>query len=242
MQGLSPQVDPFQLLKTADKIKVKQLVDIIEVLGCCEKENTYDIFTYSNNQNVYIARAKEESSCFQRYCCPGESRAFKVHFKYPNSDNTFLTVDRPFKCTCCCLARPIMTNTLTNGQKIGNVKNPCTCCSPLFEITDENDNVKYTVTIRYCQLGFCVRGCNCYEVTGEIYSIKDNQNPIGTFLKKAKCCQETFTDANTFVITIPVDLSVNDKLNLVCCVVMIDFRYYEESPTDKGNVSNVTIH
>ena len=178
MQGLSPQVDPFQLLKTADKIKVKQLVDIIEVLGCCEKENTYDIFTYSNNQNVYIARAKEESSCFQRYCCPGESRAFKVHFKYPNSDNTFLTVDRPFKCTCCCLARPIMTNTLTNGQKIGNVKNPCTCCSPLFEITDENDNVKYTVTIRYCQLGFCVRGCNCYEVTGEIYSIKDNQNPI----------------------------------------------------------------
>ena len=50
--------------------------------------------------------------------------------------------------------------------------------------------------------------------------------------KKENCLQEMISDANTFIITFPVDATVGDKLNLIACVLLVDYRYYEN---DGGN-------
>jgi hypothetical protein len=46
----------------------------------------------------------------------------------------FLMLERPFKCTCCCLARPILdVSIVENGSAhtgvIGRIFSPCLVCS-----------------------------------------------------------------------------------------------------------------
>ena len=43
------------------------------------------------------------------------------------------------------------------------------------------------------------------------------------------------SDANTFIITFPVDATVGDKLNLIACVLLVDYRYYESSGSNTSN-------
>ena len=43
------------------------------------------------------------------------------------------------------------------------------------------------------------------------------------------------SDANTFIITFPVDATVGDKLNLIACVLLVDYRYYETSGSNSSN-------
>ena len=228
--NVQSQFDPISLLQNSQSVKIKQKLELLELLTGCESKNRYEIYCQINNQNYNLFRAKEKSGCCMRNFCPGSSRSFKMNITLPNKTD-FAVLERPFKCTCFCLARPEMNCKYSNGKKFGRIKEPFTCCSPVFETYDENDGSKFVLIIECCQRGFICS--KCYELIGKIYKYGNLNMEVGCFTKKVKCCQEMFTDANTFLIYFPVDCTVEDKLNLIATVLLIDYRYFEESPQDK---------
>ena len=225
--------DSLQILQYAPVAKVKQQMEFLELVTSCETKNRYDVYAKINEQNVFLFRCKEQSGWCMRNCCAGDCREFNLKLTLPNQQK-FAILERPYKCTCCCCNRPIMTCKFIDGKQFGRISEPFNVCTPFFETYDEDDHSKYYLEIPYCQSGFCCRkSCcgKCNEVYGNIYNNRSLSNPVGVIKKKEKCVQETISDANTFVITFPVDATVNDKLNLIATVLMIDYRYFEDNET-----------
>ncbi len=231
-------VDPLEILENAPVVKIKQQVELLEIISGCETKNRYDVYAEINTQKYYLFRCKEESSFCMRSCCTGDNRAFIIKCTLPSGE-VFANLNRPFKCTCGCCNRPEMINTFNNGEQFGRVKQPCTCCSPLFETYDQQNSIKYVLDIPCCQCGFaCRRGIcgKCTEVNGNIYKNDNLQKHVGTFRKKEKCIQEMVSNANTFTLNFPSDASVNDKLNLIAALILIDFMFYETSADETQSI------
>ena len=232
--------DPMEILIKAPAAKIVQQVELLEIVSGCETNNRYDVFCEMNGVKYFCFRCKEDSSWCMRNMCPSDLRSFKIHMMLPGQKK-FGILDRPFKCTCCCCARPIVKGTFSNGQPFGTINQPFTCCSPLFEAVDETDGSKYSVEIPYCQCGFMCRSniCGkCSEVIGNIYKENDLTHPVGTFKKLEDCVQEMVSDANSFEIIFPTDATVGDKLNILATVILIDYRFYESNANTDQWVSD----
>jgi hypothetical protein len=225
--------DPMEILIKAPTAKIVQQIELLEIVSQCETNNRYDVFCEMNGVKYFCFRCKEDSSWCMRNMCPSDLRSFKINMMLPGQKK-FGILERPFKCTCCCCARPIVKGTFSNGQPFGTINQPFTCCSPFFETVDETDGSKYSIEIPYCQCGFMCRSnvCGkCSEVIGNIYKENDLTHPVGTFKKLENCVQEMVSDANSFEIIFPTDATVGDKLNILATVILIDYRYYESKPS-----------
>ena len=106
--------DPFQILLETDTCVIKQSVNIIQMLTGCEQKNRYDVFVTMNGITIRLFRCKEQSGWCMRNCCPASSRSFVMSLKFVagiqgDIDEDFTApiaiFNRPFTCTCCCLAR-----------------------------------------------------------------------------------------------------------------------------------------
>ena len=227
--------DPLVILDNAPVVKIRQQIEWLEIVTCCETKNRYDVYARINEQNVFLFKCKEQSGWCMRNCCPGNCREFNLKLTLPNQQK-FAILERPYKCTCCCCNRPTMTCKFTDGNQFGRIREPFRACSPLFETYDESDQSKYYLEIPCCQCGFCCRmgTCGkCSEVYGNIYEDPSLTTPVGVIKKKEKCAQEMISDANTFFITFPVNATRNDKLNLIATVLMVDYRYYEDNANQR---------
>ena len=223
--------DPMEILIKAPSAKIIQQIELLEIVSECETNNRYDVFCEMNGVKYFCFRCKEDSPFCMRIMCPSDLRSFKINMILPDQ-RVFGFLDRPFKCTCCCCARPIVKGTFSNGQPFGTINQPFTCCSPFFETVDETDGSKYSIEIPYCQCGFMCRSnvCGkCSEVNGNIYKDNDLTHPVGTFKKTENCVQEMVSDANSFEIIFPTDATVGDKLNILATVILIDYRFYESN-------------
>jgi hypothetical protein len=107
------------VLKETDTVVIKQVVNIMEILTGCEAKNRYDVFVTVNGITIRIFRCKEESGWCMRNCCPADSRSFVMSVKYVGNvlgeiDDTFTAptaiFNRPWACTCYCLARYFNVN------------------------------------------------------------------------------------------------------------------------------------
>ena len=239
--------DPLSELALSVRATIRQQPELGEMITGCETENRYHVFiTLPNGMEKYLFKCKEESTCCQRNCCPSDSREFKMKIKHiPNvtsfNDTAFKTyfaeLIKPFKCTCCCLARPIIKGEYSsNKQEFGEVKEECTCCDPLFVILNDKE-IKYSITIDCCQCGFCCSGgCGkLYEVVCNIRQGGKNGNIVGTIKKKlAQSIAELITDADTYVVEFPQMASPEDKFTLIMAGLFIDYRYFETSHSDGG--------
>jgi hypothetical protein len=122
-----PIIDPLEQLAMAKQAIIKQKIEIIEIISGCETPNRYYVYTkdpQTGNKNV-LFKCKEESDFCMRCCCrydhlfllsfhvySSEMRSFKMKVKQIQNENDkkdekklFAMLDRPFTCTCCCLAR-----------------------------------------------------------------------------------------------------------------------------------------
>jgi hypothetical protein len=153
--------------------------------------------------------------------------------------NYWALFERPFKCTCCCLARPEMT-ARSSSTNYGKVFEPCTVCDPMFHVKDGNENVRWKVTADYCQCGICCRnGCGkCSEVSFYIFPASETDyrpgKEAGVIKKKFTGYQELVSDADSFELYFPKNSSPEDKLLLISTVLMIDYRFYEDGGNDQN--------
>ena len=112
--------DPMEILIKAPSAKIIQQIELLEIVSECETNNRYDVFCEMNGVKYFCFRCKEDSSWCMRNMCPSDLRSFKIHMMLPGQKK-FGILDRPFKCTCCCCARPIVKGTFSNGQPFGTI-------------------------------------------------------------------------------------------------------------------------
>ena len=244
--------DPMIELANSIKAVIHQQVEIFEMISGCETANRYHVFVQNaQGMSQYLFKCKEESGWCMRNCCPSSGREFNMKLKHINManqlnsndfQNTYANLFKPFKCTCCCLARPELLLSLHGNQQqyIGKVKEEFTCCDPLFTIKDGNGSPVFLVTCDCCQCGYCCR-CNfcgkLNEVKFLIFDCKNQGNPVGSIVKRvAQNAAQLFSDADSYDVNFPVNSTPQEKFSLICCALMIDYQYFEET----GNSNNRT--
>ena len=265
--------DVFKELMNNTEVVVEQKIELLEILSGCETANRYNVYLLDKNKTKkFLFKCKEESSWCCRNCVPSDNRSFilrMIHIKNSNKKTdykkTIADFERPFKCTCCCLWRPIMTayyhdesknkkrkrgqnkeekeaNKIRSQHLMGRVEELFTC-SPELHVYGENGEIRWKIMGEYCQCGFCCRHFSlgkCYEVDFWIYDAQADpktSKPVGNIHKVFKGLSELITDSDAFILTFPKKATPIERLMLVGSVIMIDYRYYEEMALcDCGNI------
>ena len=254
--------DPLQILSNVNRAYIFQELEVWEQVTGCEQKNNYNVCVVDpiTQMQYYLFRCKEDSSFCQRFCCSGASRAFSMRCKHIAADNAFgegynnyfAELLRPFKCTCCCCARPEVSCALKEGNiNLGTIKEPCTCCSPVLEIYGPGDlgnkdiSLRYTVLIDCCQVSYMCSSCKCgkcQELECNIYEGKDSDmnRKVGRIIKKVTM-EEFFSKSNTFAIDFPENATSLDRLLIIFAGLFIDYRLFEddvEAPEEEEENKN----
>ncbi|GMR44242.1 hypothetical protein PMAYCL1PPCAC_14437, partial [Pristionchus mayeri] len=108
------------------------------------------------------------------------------------------------------------------GNIIGTVSQRESCCVPNYTVLDEHEREILLIDSPDC----CELGCGCGDKFFEVRTLRDDD--IGNIQKKwAGLLQESFTDADTFGVNFPIDLSVRIKAILIGATFLIDFIHFE---------------
>ena len=240
-------LDPMQELALSPSVLIRQQPQFFEQISGCESPNRYFVFSQSPQTGFkMLFKCKEQSECCQRNCCSASMREFVMDIKHianagalnENFQNSFVHVNKPFKCTCCCLERPEMiANYSANGELVGKVKQPFSCCDPIFTIYDNAGTMRYYIYADCCQCGLCCSGpcAKLSEVTFNIYRDANMGQPIGSIVKKIANFSELITSADSYQVNFPADARPNEKLLLIITGLMIDYQFFEERAGNDDN-------
>ena len=240
-------LDPMQELALSPSVLIRQQPQFFEQISGCESPNRYFVFSQSPQTGFkMLFKCKEQSECCQRNCCPPSRREFHMDLEITtnaeslneNFQNSFVHVNKPFKCTCCCLERPEMiANYSANGELVGKVKQPFSCCDPIFTIYDNAGTMRYFIYADCCQCGLCCSGpcAKMSEVTFNIYRDANMGQPIGSIVKKIANFSELITSADSYQVNFPADARPNEKLLLIITGLMIDYQFFEERAGNDDN-------
>ena len=246
--------DPMQELNETTSCLIRQQPQFLEQITGCESPNRYYVFSQSPQAGMKLLfKCKEFSSCCQRHCCAANAREFIMDMKHvanvgcmdENFQNSFVHINRPFKCTCCCLERPEMIVNYSQGnQLVGRVKQPFTCCDPFFTVYDFSGSLRYYVHADYCQCGICCANNCCGKMSEAVFNIYKDANMTercGFIVKKVANLSELLTSADSYQVNFPSDASPSEKILLIATTLMIDYQYFEQSANDNKNNNNASI-
>lgn len=164
-----------------------------------------------------LFKCKEKSSCFQRYCLSASMRSFKVNIEVNESFidvhkqtnvkwSPFLSLERDYKCTCCCFNRPVLKvihNENNQNDVIGYVTDCWSCCDYIYELRGyEDKNSSYTIHGSCCQCGLCFRcPCGpCKKVDFDILS-NESKSPEGCISKVwPGLVEAVFSNADSYCV------------------------------------------
>jgi hypothetical protein len=238
-------LDPLLELATISSVFIKQEINIFEVLTGCETKSRFHVYARTQFGYKYLFKCKEESGWCERNCLLSSSRPFKMKIKHVaaldqfgndfSDSATFAEFNRPYKCTCFCLQRPVMKGVKNNGEYFGQIKFPFSCCDPKYEVVDKFNNLKYVVTGDCCQCGLMCR--TSYGMCSEVmFQIRKPDNEQVGFVKKvfSGLVQELLTSADNFELQFPKDSTPEDKLMLIGNVLMIDYTFFEDKGRDRN--------
>jgi hypothetical protein len=136
-----------------------------------------------------------------------------------------------------------MIGQFANGNTFGRVVEQFSCCDPLYEVFNDEGELRWVIQANCCQCGImCNNRCGkCSEVLFTIHkptnTIKTRKNCSGHVKKKfTGCLKEMFTDANSFELTFPEDASSEERFMLIAAVLMIDYRMYDDETNVKESI------
>ena len=242
-------VDPMQELALSTGVLIRQQPQFLEQITGCESPNRYFVFSQSPQAGMKLLfKCKESSECCQRNCCSASAREFVMDIKHipdasmlmnENYQASFVHVHKPFKCTCFCLERPVMNATYTQGgQILGQVKQPFSCCDPIFHIYDSGNALRYIVHADCCQCGILCSNNFCGKMSEACFNVYKDAGmsaPCGSIVKKMATLSEMVTSADSYQVNFPMDASPSEKLLLIITGLMIDYQYFEEKADSNDN-------
>jgi len=174
----------------------------------------------------------------------GDCRPFQLKINLEDDseelDNEpFLLLDRPCKCTCYCFNRPEMTVTYVEDGKsefVGKMKDLWTCCNIINEIYDKDNNLKFIIDGSCLQIGMHCKGpFDCCETID--FDIKNPSGEVVSTLQKRSpgCAKAMVSDADNFALNFPANATKEDKALLMCAVLFLDFRHFEQKANQQQN-------
>ncbi len=237
---------------------IAQKADYAEACLGCEFENEYTIYdTKVSGKSLYedgkekVFKCKEHSACCQRNCLPASMREFTVNLDinecrydyksqcFRSSWKPFLHIKRDYACTCLCCNRPVIEVSRVDKRDkevLGYVRDEWACCDYVFSLQKSlEESPAYTVRANCCQCGlFCACPCGpCEKVTFDIIDNKNNAVVGGIYKVWSGCAREVITNADSYSVKFPKDMTADYKAILLACVLFIDYRYFEEKSSDK---------
>lgn len=252
---------PFDVFSSLNAMWIHQEAQYLENCGC-EFENEYTIYgakveegELKRDKKNLLFQCKEKSSCCQRHCCASSMRAFEMSVcfndvqidpnthQYVSKWTPFLHMQRDYACTCCCCNRPyIRVNRVESGreEKIGTVTDAWTLCGYVYELVSLDQLESYSVRGSCCQCGLLCR-CPCGPCEKVDFPIFDDKNDaaVGCISKVwPGFCRAVLTDADSYCVTFPAEMSCSFKVLVLAAALFIDFRHFEESPADKSQGHN----
>ena len=232
--------DPMQELISCKNVYIKQ--EPASLFVSCESQNRFLVFAESVEGGAKLLfKCKENSGCCMRTFCTANNRSFNMSVKHittsadldENFSKTFVDILKPFKCTCFCLARPEMVVTFGEGDKqcLGIIREPFSCCDPVFAIYDEKGELKYNIHADCCQCGLIFNNTCCGKLSEVLFNIFELSNPVGSIVKKRATSNELFSTADSYQINFPSEATPTDKMLLIAAGLMIDYQYFEDLPS-----------
>lgn len=237
---------PLQELANVDCALIDEEMDLLEVMTGCETKNKYRVTIPGQSGTKDLFLCEESSGCCSRNCLGPGCHPFRMKIQHLLGSNLikgvdfvnpYAVFDRHCQCTCCCFNRPqIKLYYKEKNVYGGKIMEPCSVFSPYFHIFDSDGLIKYTININCCQYGFCCRNNCCgslVEAKFLIYEGPDfSKHHVGQIVRKVNG-KNLISKADTFSIEFPPSATPNDKMLMICAVLMIDYLYYSESPSQK---------
>ncbi|KAF4519480.1 hypothetical protein B566_EDAN010089 [Ephemera danica] len=225
-QGIENCPAGLEYLSMIDQLLVHQQVEALEALTGVESENRYMVANTIGQQVYY---AKEISGWCSRQCC-GSNREFDMKI-YDNFQREVIHLYRPFKCHCCffpCCCLQTLEVSSPPGVVIGRIQEECGFFRNSFRIEDAEGNTVLRMTRPMCRCASC--RC-CCDIAFPVYKEGEDEK-VGQIKKQwSGAAKEALTDADNFSVSFPMDLEVRMKAVMLGACFLIDFMYFESSPT-----------
>lgn len=190
---------------------VKQKKEFMEFFNSMEAANQYSVF---DAQGLLLFHAFEKSNFFARNLI-GRSRGFTMKVMDPQMQEV-ITMTRPHRCPLFGMCTPKCCEFISVSEMGAIEQIWPSCCSTnmFFAIKDENDDIKLRIRTP-SGMGWCSdRQFELVDMEGNV--LGEIRKKWGGFLK------ETFTEADNFGITFPIDLDVKLKALLVsACILLV---------------------
>uniref|UniRef100_A0A7S3AS35 Phospholipid scramblase n=1 Tax=Haptolina ericina TaxID=156174 RepID=A0A7S3AS35_9EUKA len=269
----APQIDmggSQDFLSTIDGVFVRQQLELLELISGCETKNRYNIvgipqgtqfpppgmmnstFTKGLRDqagSMPLLKAKEESECFERICCP-LFRGLQLPMKDGNG-NVFLNIDRPCVCdpcyappSCACFGQEM---TLKNGAgvPISKVKMQpgcyaAGCCATYFHVKTPEGAPMYSLRASDCNThaGSC-GNCCAPTCCNESYDI-DIYGPDMKYITTSAfvfpgCNCGGLTDLSNFTVQFPAEATADERASLLGAMFLIEFTVNEFRRQNNNN-------
>jgi len=233
LSGFAPKssglAEGLHVLENSSKITITQRwPKCLELLGCWEFKNHYRI---TGEFGDYLMVAKEESSCCDRYWC-ANSRPFEMSV-VDTLENEVLRFERPLRCmfcpSDCCYPNWLQTlRVYSNGQFIGRIQEPAACCDVKLEVFGRDDETK-KFEVGASMWKYCCTWCQDVDYP----VVNESGVEMGAVTWKFRgCCTEIMTDSDSFCLSFPREMPVEDKALLIGATMLLDFMYYEHQNND----------
>jgi len=246
-----------QIMDGQSSVLVRQRLDPCDCFVCCERRNLYrlaqtppDWDTGGNwsDQKFYAApqilTAKEESTCFCRFCCTA-CRELDLNFtagddkNNPNGNRLF-SMHRPCKIPfiCCvfweCCPHE-MTTSSANGDQVGRVVHDFRCCDQIccakswWKVENEHQEPQYYIRDNLCcNSNMCAPTCCCPVRRFEIFD-QSSQHQVGEMenIFQCSCKRLCFTGADQYRIVFPQDATADNKALLISALMLMEYTMFE---------------
>ncbi|KAM5291841.1 phospholipid scramblase 4 [Ctenodactylus gundi] len=217
----------LECLAQLDNIHVLQHFDPLEMRTYFETNNRYDV---KNNTDQMVYFVTEDTDDFTRNAYR-TLRPFVLRVM-DRLGREVMTMQRPFRCTCCCFCCPSARQELEvqcpPGVTIGFVAEHWNLCRAVYSIQNEKKDNVMRVS------GPCsTYGCGADSVF-EVKSL-DGAFSTGSIIRKWNGLLSTMGDADHFDIHFPMELDVKMKAVIFGACFLIDFMYFERSPLQQSS-------
>ncbi|KAM3616692.1 uncharacterized protein V6R79_021815 [Siganus canaliculatus] len=202
----------LEYLTQIDQILVHQKA---EAIFGWKKNNVYFV---KNSLGQQVFEAKEENDFSTRQLM-GSSRPFTIHL-HDNSAREVLTVIRNFNCTCCQSFQALEVQS-PPGNPIGYVEQNWHPFRAKFTILD-------SMRTPVLKIEGPSLACICMsDVIFDVMSL-DGSTVVGEIRKEWRgLMEESFSTANHFGMSFPMDLDVKIKAVMIGACFLIDFIFFE---------------
>lgn len=222
MPAPMPNCPPgLELLTQLDNIHVLQHFQPVELMVNFEVNNKYDV---RNNENQMVFMVNEDTDDVTRNTYQS-LRPFVLRVT-DAMGREVMTMQRPFKCTCCCYCccpsvRQEMEVQCPPGVTLGFIREQWRPCRALLSVQNERREAMMSIC------GPCFTyGC-CSDSAFQVKSL--NGTPAGSITRKWSGVATVVADADHFEINFPLNLDVKEKAMIFGACFLIDFMYFETS-------------